>query len=74
MSTNPYGDHGNKDASITNPHGQGTMTPIEDTGPAVPPAPGGPPFLIGDTMTGAMARVRTSCMNAPSPWKRARSR
>ncbi|WP_421704250.1 ABC transporter ATP-binding protein [Aliiroseovarius sp.] len=54
MSTNPYGDHGNKDASITNPHGQGTMTPIEDTGPAVP-SPGGP-FLIGDTMTGGYGK------------------
>ncbi|TMM54608.1 ABC transporter ATP-binding protein [Sulfitobacter sabulilitoris] len=50
MSSDPYGDRGNKDASITNPHGQGTARPVKSRGPARP-VPGGP-FLIGEAMTG----------------------
>ncbi len=59
MTTNPYGDHGNKDVSITNPRGVGTLTPIEDTGPAIP-APKdkqGGPFLCGDQMTGGYGKT-----------------
>lgn len=51
MSGNPYqDDRGNKDRTITNPEGAGTLEFKENTGVATP-APGGP-FLIGDNMTG----------------------
>ncbi|WP_170344264.1 ABC transporter ATP-binding protein [Ruegeria atlantica] len=56
MSDNPYqDDKGNKDASITNPHGVGTMTPAHRKSGATHKVEGGP-FLIGDTMTGGYGK------------------
>ncbi|NOC90659.1 ATP-binding cassette domain-containing protein [Ruegeria sp. HKCCD6604] len=56
MSDNPYqDDKGNKDASITNPHGVGTMTPAHRKSGATQKVEGGP-FLIGDTMTGGYGK------------------
>ncbi|MES0827326.1 ABC transporter ATP-binding protein [Ruegeria sp. SCP11] len=56
MSDNPYqDDHGNKDATITNPHGAGTMTPAHQTSGETHYVGGGP-FLIGDTMTGGYGK------------------
>ncbi|WP_298935453.1 ABC transporter ATP-binding protein [uncultured Ruegeria sp.] len=56
MSDNPYqDDHGNKDASITNTAGIGTMTPAHTKSGPVSKVEGGP-FLIGDTMTGGYGR------------------
>ena len=50
MSGNPYqNDRGNKDRSIGNPKGQGTLTPSPGT---KSPRNTGQAFLIGDTMTG----------------------
>ena len=52
MSDNPYSDdRGNKDLSITNPHGRGTLTAY-GTETQASPASGEGPYLIGDTMTG----------------------
>ena len=55
MSDNPYqDDRGNKDRSITNPHGQGTLTA---TGTQDHPMPGHDgPFLIGENMTGGYGK------------------
>ena len=54
MTGNPYqDDHGNKDASITNPHGGGTMQPAPGTGAA---AHTDEAFLIGDSMTGGYGK------------------
>ncbi len=51
MSGNPYrNDRGNKDRSISNLEGIGTLEHTETTHPATS-APGGP-FLIGESMTG----------------------
>jgi len=50
MSTDPYGDRGNKDVSVANPKGTGTAHPVKRGGSAHP-APGGP-FLIAEGMTG----------------------
>ena len=56
MSDNPYqDDHGNKDASITNRHGIGTMTPAHRQSGETHYVGGGP-FLIGDTMTGGYGK------------------
>ncbi|UWR04720.1 ABC transporter ATP-binding protein [Ruegeria conchae] len=56
MSDNPYqDDKGNKDASITNPHGVGTMTPAHRKSGETHRVEGGP-FLIGDTMTGGYGK------------------
>ncbi len=56
MSDNPYqDDKGNKDASITNPHGAGTMVPAHQTSGETHYVGGGP-FLIGDTMTGGYGK------------------
>jgi branched-chain amino acid transport system ATP-binding protein len=56
VSDNPYkDDKGNKDASITNPHGVGTMTPAHRKSGATHKVGGGP-FLIGDTMTGGYGK------------------
>ncbi len=56
MSDNPYqDDHGNKDASITNTHGVGTMTPAHRKSGETHRVEGGP-FLIGDTMTGGYGK------------------
>ncbi len=53
---NPYqDDRGNKDASIANPKGVGTMTPAhKKSGPTSRVE--GAPFLIGDTMTGGYGK------------------
>ncbi len=56
MSDNPYqDDKGNKDASITNTHGVGTMTPAHRKSGETQRVEGGP-FLIGDTMTGGYGK------------------
>ncbi|SDW40920.1 amino acid/amide ABC transporter ATP-binding protein 2, HAAT family [Ruegeria halocynthiae] len=56
MSDNPYqDDHGNKDASITNTHGVGSMTPAHRKSGETHKVEGGP-FLIGDTMTGGYGK------------------
>ncbi|WP_170786816.1 ABC transporter ATP-binding protein [Ruegeria lacuscaerulensis] len=56
MSDNPYhDDKGNKDASITNPKGMGTMTPARRKSGETHKVEGGP-FLIGDTMTGGYGK------------------
>jgi branched-chain amino acid transport system ATP-binding protein len=55
MSGNPYqDDRGNKDVSITNPHGQGTLT-ASGTQPKPMPGKAGP-FLIGENMTGGYGK------------------
>ncbi len=55
MSDNPWqDDRGNKDASITNKEGVGTVPSGSDAGDARP-APGGP-FLIGEAMTGGYGK------------------
>jgi branched-chain amino acid transport system ATP-binding protein len=55
MSGNPYqDDRGNTDASITNPHGQGSLTV---SGTQARPMPGHEgPFLIGENMTGGYGK------------------
>ena len=52
MNGNPWqDDRGNKDRTIVNPHGQGTLE--GDYAESEPrPAPGHAPFLIGEKMTG----------------------
>ncbi|MCX8954887.1 ABC transporter ATP-binding protein [Ruegeria sp. NA] len=56
MSDNPYqDDKGNKDASITNTQGIGTMTPAHRKSGTTHRVEGGP-FLIGDTMTGGYGK------------------
>ncbi|UWQ55595.1 ABC transporter ATP-binding protein [Leisingera caerulea] len=56
MSDNPYqDDHGNKDASITNLKGVGTMQPAHLKSGPTHKVDGGP-FLIGDTMTGGYGK------------------
>ncbi len=55
MSDNPWqDDRGNKDASITNKEGMGTVPYSSEAGGAHP-APGGP-FLIGEAMTGGYGK------------------
>ncbi|WP_439524144.1 ABC transporter ATP-binding protein [Marivita sp.] len=56
MSGTPYqDDRGNRDRSITNPHGAGTLTA---SGTQEHPMPGkaGGPFLIGEHMTGGYGK------------------
>lgn len=55
MSDTPYrDDRGNRDRSITNPHGQGHLTA---TGTQDRPMPGkAGPFLIGENMTGGYGK------------------
>ncbi|MFW8634692.1 ABC transporter ATP-binding protein [Cribrihabitans pelagius] len=56
MSGNPYqDDHGNKDATITNPQGAGTMQPAHMKSGPTHKVDGGP-FLIGDAMTGGYGK------------------
>nr|WP_245222463.1 ABC transporter ATP-binding protein [Ruegeria sp. HKCCSP351] len=56
ISDNPYqDDKGNKDASITNTQGIGTMTPAHRKSGTTHRVEGGP-FLIGDTMTGGYGK------------------
>ncbi|WP_113911471.1 ABC transporter ATP-binding protein [Roseovarius dicentrarchi] len=54
MSSDPYGDRGNKDVSIANPRGGGSAEPVRGGGTATA-APGGP-FLIGEAMTGGYGK------------------
>ena len=54
MSSDPYGDRGNKDVSIANPHGAGSAQSVQH-GVATSAAPGGP-FLIGEGMTGGYGK------------------
>ena len=55
MSGNPYqDDRGNKDRSITNPHGQGTLTATGTQTRSKPGKEG--PFLIGENMTGGYGK------------------
>ena len=55
MSGNPYhDDRGNKDRSIANPDGVGEI-PLRKGG-AARDAPGGGPFLIGESMTGGYGK------------------
>lgn len=55
MSDNPYqDDRGNKDATITNPHGRGEI-PHRKGGKAVK-VDGERPFLIGENMTGGYGK------------------
>ncbi|MCK0138706.1 ABC transporter ATP-binding protein [Aliiroseovarius sp. F47248L] len=54
MSGNPYqDDRGNKDASIVNPKGQGSLIPAAGTGHQMHT---GDAFLIGDSMTGGYGK------------------
>ena len=54
MSQNPYqSERGNKDASIVNPKGQGTMIPATGTKHKMHT---GDAFLIGDSMTGGYGK------------------
>jgi branched-chain amino acid transport system ATP-binding protein len=56
MSGNPYqDDRGNKDRSIGNPDGIGTLTPAKGQGRKTTPA-AGQPFLIGEAMTGGYGK------------------
>ncbi|NNJ67450.1 MAG: ATP-binding cassette domain-containing protein, partial [Boseongicola sp.] len=53
MSDNPYqDDRGNKDASIANPKGGGSLKSYGKDTEGKPGARDGQPFLIGDAMTG----------------------
>ncbi|MDU8912113.1 ABC transporter ATP-binding protein [Aestuariicoccus sp. MJ-SS9] len=55
MSGNPYqDDRGNKDRSIANPDGVGTLTPAKNA--PRPDASAPEPYLIGDAMTGGYGR------------------
>ncbi|MFY0623508.1 MAG: ABC transporter ATP-binding protein [Pelagimonas sp.] len=55
MGDNPYqDDHGNKDLSLGNPNGAGTLDTTAKSG-ATHPAPG-EPFLIGSHMTGGYGK------------------
>ncbi|WP_425046449.1 ABC transporter ATP-binding protein [Primorskyibacter sp. S87] len=51
-----YSDRGNKDASITNTQGIGTMTPAHAESGETKYVGGDGPFLIGDTMTGGYGK------------------
>jgi branched-chain amino acid transport system ATP-binding protein len=69
VTDDPYKQNrGNKDASITNPHGLGEI-PYMDSGPAVPVSGDGP-FLIGDMMTGGYGKgpaILNECTIAVNP-------
>ena len=56
MTSDPYGDRGNRDASITNPRPGATMevAPARDRTPSA--AQPGEPILIGDTMSGGYGK------------------
>lgn len=63
MTGNPYqDDHGNKDASITNPQGRAEFEAMPGTGAAMHK---GDAFLIGDSMTGGYGKsgpdILTEC-------------
>ena len=71
MSDSPYqDDHGNKDATITNAAGMGTMTPAHPQSGPTHMVPGDSPFLIGDTMTGGYGKgpdILHECTIAVNP-------
>ncbi len=54
MSAGRYDDRGNKDMSLGNAQGMGTVDGYRGTGKVRPGAPG--PFLIGETMTGGYGK------------------
>jgi branched-chain amino acid transport system ATP-binding protein len=68
MSDNPYQqDRGNKDRSITNPKGAGTLKSSPGTGRAMSTSEA---FLIGDTMTGGYGKgpdILHDCTVAVNP-------
>ncbi len=68
MTQNPYqNDRGNKDVSITNPKGGGTLQPSPGTGQAMNTSEA---FLIGDTMTGGYGKgpdILHDCTVAVNP-------
>jgi len=68
MTKNPYqDDRGNKDRSITNPDGAGTLQPKPGTGKAMNTSEA---FLIGDTMTGGYGKgpdILHDCTVAVNP-------
>ncbi|MBE1294835.1 ABC transporter ATP-binding protein [Phycobacter azelaicus] len=71
MSGNPYqDDRGNKDATITNPHGAGTMQPAHRKSGPTTKVEGDSPFLIGDCMTGGYGKgpdILHDCTIAVNP-------
>ena len=68
MTQNPYqDDRGNRDMSITNPKGVGTLQPQPGTGKAMNTSDA---FLIGDTMTGGYGKgpdILHDCTVAVNP-------
>ncbi len=68
MTKNPYqDDRGNKDVTITNPKGAGTLQPQPGTGKAMNTSEA---FLIGDTMTGGYGKgpdILHDCTVAVNP-------
>ncbi len=53
MPGDPYDDRGNKDRSIANPHGAGSLKPAPGTGHPMDTAQA---FLIGEAMTGGYGK------------------
>ena len=69
MSTDPYGGRGNRDASIVNPKGGGTLTAAHPRSGATSDAPG-TPFLEGAQMTGGYGKgpdILHDCTIAVNP-------
>ncbi|MDM7256165.1 MAG: ABC transporter ATP-binding protein [Paracoccus sp. (in: a-proteobacteria)] len=52
---NSFGNRGNRDASVVNPHGRGEIDGTRRSGP-VSEGRGGDPFLIGEGMTGGYGK------------------
>ncbi|MBU3031807.1 ABC transporter ATP-binding protein [Paracoccus marinaquae] len=50
-----FGNRGNRDASVVNPHGRGTIDGSRKSGPTGP-GKAGDPFLIGENMSGGYGR------------------
>ena len=71
MSGNPYqDDRGNKDSTITNTHGAGTMQPAHRKSGPTTKVEGDSPFLIGDCMTGGYGKgpdILHDCTIAVNP-------
>ncbi|MDE4302605.1 ABC transporter ATP-binding protein [Phaeobacter gallaeciensis] len=71
MSGNPYqDDRGNKDSTITNTHGVGTMQPAHRKSGPTTKVEGDSPFLIGDSMTGGYGKgpdILHDCTIAVNP-------
>ncbi|CAM3080970.1 ABC transporter ATP-binding protein [Paracoccus nototheniae] len=55
MSDTTFGNRGNRDASVVNPKGRGTIDGTRRSGP-VGPGRTGDPFLIGENMTGGYGK------------------